>query len=87
VVRREPGGSEAGGEATIAVRPEDIVVTEDPGQQHGPEPAVTDVSYLGDHYQYRFAVGGIQLTALSRHRLGGGAVQLRIPADVATVVR
>jgi len=56
------------------VRPEDIVVTENPVRHDGPEPAVLDVSYLGDHYQYRFAVGDIQLIALSSHRLGTGAI-------------
>jgi iron(III) transport system ATP-binding protein len=78
--------NEASAEATVAVRPEDIRVIENPGRHDGPEPAVLDVSYLGDHYQYRFAVGGIQLIALSSHRLGG-AIQLHIPPDVATIVR
>jgi iron(III) transport system ATP-binding protein len=73
--------------ATIAVRPEDIVMTEHPAAGHdGPEPAVLDVSYLGDHYQYRFGVGDIQLIALSSRRLGAGAIHLRIPPDVATLV-
>ncbi|HEY4852984.1 MAG TPA: ABC transporter ATP-binding protein [Streptosporangiaceae bacterium] len=79
-------GNEPSAEATIAVRPEDIVVTENPVPHDGPEPAVLDVSYLGDHYQYRFAVGDIQLIALSSRRLGTGAIQLHIPPDVATLV-
>jgi iron(III) transport system ATP-binding protein len=78
--------NEPSAEATIAVRPEDIMVTENPGRHDGPEPAVLDVSYLGDHYQYRFAVGDIQLIALSSHRLGTGAIQLHIRPDVATLV-
>ena len=86
VVRGNEPGSETSAEATIAVRPEDIVVIENPAQHQGPEPAVLDASYLGDHYQYRFAVGGIQLIALSSHRLGAGAIGLHIPPDVATLV-
>jgi iron(III) transport system ATP-binding protein len=83
----EPGANESSAEATIAVRPEDIVVTQNSARHDGPEPAVLDVSYLGDHYQYRFAVGDIQLIALSSRRLGAGAIQLHIPPDVATLVR
>jgi iron(III) transport system ATP-binding protein len=84
---QEPDAQEHSAQATIAVRPEDIVVIENPVQHRGPEPAVLDVSYLGDHYQYRFAVGGIQLIALCPHRLGTGAVQLHIPPNVARLVR
>jgi iron(III) transport system ATP-binding protein len=79
-------GGEPGAEATIAVRPEDIVVTENPARHDGPQPAVLDVSYLGDHYQYRLAVGDIQLIAVCSHRLGAGPIQLHIPPDVATLV-
>src|SRR5260370_33181876 len=53
--------NEPSAEETIAVRQEDIVVTESPVRHDGPEPAVLDAPDLGDHYQYRFAVGDSKL--------------------------
>jgi iron(III) transport system ATP-binding protein len=77
----------AGPTGTIAVRPEDVGImppSDAPGA--GPEGTVLDVSYLGDHYQYRVAVGAVQLTVRSQRPLAPGPVRLRIPPGAATFV-
>ncbi len=80
---------------TIAVRPEDIEissgVSEGSGVQlaapgTGTEASVLHASYLGDHYQYRVAVGTMQLSVHSQRPLAPGPVRLRIPPGVATFV-
>jgi iron(III) transport system ATP-binding protein len=81
------GEHHAGPTGTIAVRPEDIEIgppSDAPGT--GPEGTVLDVSYLGDHYQYRVAAGSVQLTVRSQRRLAPGPVRLRIPPGVATFI-
>ncbi|MFD2416567.1 ABC transporter ATP-binding protein [Amycolatopsis pigmentata] len=77
----DPG---AGPEATIAVRPEDIVLTTDPGD--GPEARVLDTSYLGDHYESQLALGALRLIVRTTARPAADALHVRIPAGVATFV-
>jgi len=91
----------AGPSGTIAVRPEDIEIGAafEPGTAAtgasgtagiagiaGPEGTVLDASYLGDHYQYRVAVGTVQLSVRSQRPLAPGPVRVRIPPGVATFV-
>jgi iron(III) transport system ATP-binding protein len=80
----------AGPSGTVAVRPEDIEISSAAGPGAfgpGPEGTVLAASYLGDHYQYRVAVGAVQLSVRSQHRLARGPVRLRIPPGVATFVQ
>ncbi len=82
-------GHHAGPSGTVAVRPEDIEISsaDEPGALGvGPEGAVLDASYLGDHYQYRVTVGTVRLSVRSQHPLAPGPVRLRIPPGVATFV-
>jgi iron(III) transport system ATP-binding protein len=84
-------GHHAGPEATVAIRPEDIEIVEHAMTEHADgaselEPNVLDVSYLGDRYQYRVAVGSIQLIVQSTRRLGTSAIGLRIPSGAATFI-
>jgi iron(III) transport system ATP-binding protein len=85
-------GAHAGPSGTIAVRPEDIEITaavqsQEPGPPGAdPEGAILDASYLGDHYQYRVAVGTVQLSVRSQRPLAQGPVRVRIPPGVATFV-
>jgi iron(III) transport system ATP-binding protein len=73
-----------GSPATVAVRPEDIVFTDAAGD--GPEPTILDTSYLGDHYQSRVSVGGLELIVRSRTRPSADTPRVRIPPAVATFV-
>ena len=83
-------GAHAGPSGTIAVRPEDIEISaaaQDPDEPGtGPEGTILDASYLGDHYQYRVAVGTVQLSVRSPRPLAQGPVRVRIPPGVATFV-
>jgi iron(III) transport system ATP-binding protein len=79
-------GRHDGPTATVAVRPEDIEISQAGTSQAGAEAAVLDASYLGDHYQYRVSVGAVQLSVHSQRPLAPGPVQLRIPPGVATFV-
>ncbi len=83
VVRGRHGG---GATATAAIRPEDIEIGLP--DESGPcaPGAVTDVSYLGDHYRYRVDLGSTQLTVDSQRQLGHGPVRLRIPPGAASFV-
>ena len=76
----------AGPSGTIAVRPEDIEISQPGPVGSGPAGTVLDASYLGDHYQYRVAVGAVQLSVRSQRPLAQGPVRLRIPPGVATFV-
>jgi iron(III) transport system ATP-binding protein len=76
----------AGPAGTIAVRPEDIEITQPGAPGSGPAGTVLDASYLGDHYQYRVAVGTVQLSVHSGRPLAPGPVRVRIPPGVATFV-
>jgi iron(III) transport system ATP-binding protein len=79
-------GHHDGPHATIAVRPEDIEISQLGAPGAGSEASVLDASYLGDHYQYRVAVGAVQLSVHSQRPLAQGPVRLRIPPGVATFV-
>jgi iron(III) transport system ATP-binding protein len=79
-------GRHDGPTATVAVRPEDIEISQADTSQAGAEATVLDASYLGDHYQYRVSVGAVQLSVHSQRPLAPGPVQLRIPPGVATFV-
>ena len=76
----------AGPIGTIAVRPEDIEISQPGARGGGPAGTVLDASYLGDHYQYRVAVGTVQLSVRSQRPLAQGPVRVRIPPGVATFV-
>jgi len=76
----------AGPNGTIAVRPEDIEISQPGAPGGGPAGTVLDASYLGDHYQSRVAVGTVQLFVRSQRPLAQGPVRVRIPPGVATFV-
>jgi iron(III) transport system ATP-binding protein len=75
-----------GPSGTIAIRPEDIEISQPGAVGSGPAGTVLDASYLGDHYQYRVAVGTVQLSVRSQRPLARGPVRIRIPPGVATFV-
>jgi iron(III) transport system ATP-binding protein len=75
-----------GPSGTIAIRPEDIEISQPGAVGSGPAGTVLDASYLGDHYQYRVAVGTVQLSVRSQRPLAQGPVRVRIPPGVATFV-
>jgi iron(III) transport system ATP-binding protein len=79
-------GRHDGPTATVAVRPEDIEISDldDTGPETGG--TVLDASYLGDHYQYLVAVGTMRISVHSQRQLAHGPVRLRIPPGVATFV-
>ncbi|HEX8006882.1 MAG TPA: ABC transporter ATP-binding protein [Trebonia sp.] len=79
-------GRHAGLTATVAIRPEDIEISELDGTGPGTEGTVLDASYLGDHYQYLVAVGTMHLGVHSQRQLAYGPVRLRIPPGTATFV-
>ena len=79
-------GRQDGPTGTIAVRPEDIEISEHDTPAAGTEASILHASYLGDHYQYRVAVGSAQLSVRSHRQLARGPVRLRIPPGVATFV-
>jgi len=79
-------GRHDGPTGTIAVRPEDIEIGEHDTPAAGTEASILHASYLGDHYQYRVAVGSAQLSVRSHRQLAQGPVRLRIPPGVATFV-
>jgi ABC-type Fe3+/spermidine/putrescine transport system ATPase subunit len=70
----------------VAVRPEDIDISPLDAPGTGTEASVLDASYLGDHYQYRVAVGSVQLYVQSPRPLAQGPVRVRIPPGVANFV-
>jgi len=79
----------AGPSGTIAVRPEDIEISPaaEPGAAgNGPEGTVLGATYLGDHFQYRVAVGMVRLSVRSQRPLAQGPVRVRIPPGVGTFV-
>jgi iron(III) transport system ATP-binding protein len=81
-------GGHRGPAATIAVRPEDIEICNDPdlGEPGGVRGTLLDASYLGDHYQYLVAVGATRVSVSSRRELASGPVSLRIPPGTAAFV-
>jgi iron(III) transport system ATP-binding protein len=78
-------GRHDGPTGTIAIRPEDIEISEHDAPA-GTEASILHTSYLGDHYDYRVAVGSLQLSVRSHRQLAQGPVRLRIPPGVATFV-
>jgi iron(III) transport system ATP-binding protein len=79
-------GRHDGPSGTIAVRPEDIEISQSDMPGPGTEASILHASYLGDHYHYRVAVGTVQLTVHSQRPLAQGPVRLHIPPGVATFV-
>jgi iron(III) transport system ATP-binding protein len=79
-------GHHDGPSGTVAVRPEDIEISRLDAPGAGSEASVLDASYLGDHYQYRVAVGSLRLSVHSQRPLAQGPVRVHIPAGVATFV-
>ena len=77
----------AGPSGTIAIRPEDIQISQPGAPGSGPAGTVLDASYLGDHYQYRVALGTVQLLVRSQRPLARGPVSVHIPPGVATFVQ
>ncbi|HZE51196.1 MAG TPA: ABC transporter ATP-binding protein [Jatrophihabitantaceae bacterium] len=73
-----------GADVTIAVRPEDIALSADPGA--GPEATLLDTSFLGDHYQSRLALGDVELIVHTSTRPDPDALHVHIPPGVATLV-
>jgi iron(III) transport system ATP-binding protein len=87
-----PGGIKVTGSiskpgiATVAVRPEDIEVSQSKPASWGPEATVVNVSFQGERYHYRLAVGSVQLEVHSRRPLLSGPLRVRIPPGSATFV-
>jgi iron(III) transport system ATP-binding protein len=81
-------GEHKGPSATIAVRPEDIEISNDRdlGATDSVGGIVLDASYLGDHFQYLVAVGATRISVSSQRELTSGPVWLRIPPGTATFV-
>jgi iron(III) transport system ATP-binding protein len=77
----------AGPSGTIAIRPEDIQISQPSTPGSGPAGTVLNASYLGDYYQYRVAVGTVELLVRSQRPLARGAVSVHIPPGVATFVK
>ncbi len=77
----------AGASGTIAVRPEDVEISQSHSAGSGAAGTVLDASYLGDHYQYHVAVGTVQLSVRSQRPLAPGPVSVRVPPGVATFVQ
>jgi iron(III) transport system ATP-binding protein len=83
-------GTSPGPEATAAVRPEDIEISQPGDARPGAgsiEGTVLDATYLGDHYQYIVALGSLRFSVHTQRQLDRGPVRLRIPPSVATFVR
>ena len=78
---------QAGPRGTIAIRPEDIQISQPSTPGSGPAGTVLNASYLGDYYQYRVAVGTVELLVRSQRPLARGAVSVHIPPGVATFVK
>src|SRR4030081_3691126 len=79
-------GHHTGPEATVAIRPQDIEIHEHADGFTAAEPIVLDVSYLGDRYQYRVAVGRAELVVQTTRRIATDGLRVRIPPGVATFV-
>jgi iron(III) transport system ATP-binding protein len=79
-------GHHTGPEATVAIRPQDIEIHEHADGFTAAEPIVLDVSYLGDRYQYRVAVGQAELVVQTTRRIATEGLRVRIPPGVATFV-
>jgi iron(III) transport system ATP-binding protein len=79
-------GQHDGPTATVAVRPENIKISQAGASAVGALATVVDASYLGDHYQHRVSVGTVHLSVHSQRPLAPGPVRLYIPPGVATFV-
>jgi iron(III) transport system ATP-binding protein len=72
-----------GAEATLALRPEHIEVSQ---TDDGWEATIEHVSFLGDRYHYRVRRGGQSLTVQTHRRLDEGTIHLTIPPGAPTLV-
>jgi iron(III) transport system ATP-binding protein len=77
-------GLRDGDSVTAAVRPEDLSLTGDP--LDGPMVTVLDSSYLGDHYQTRVTVGGLELTVHTDRRPAVDPMHLRLRQGAVSLV-
>jgi ABC-type Fe3+/spermidine/putrescine transport system ATPase subunit len=77
-------GLRDGDSVTAAVRPEDLALTDDP--HDGPLVTVLDSSYLGDHYQTRVTVGGLELIVHTDRRPATDTAHLRLRQSAITLV-
>jgi iron(III) transport system ATP-binding protein len=77
-------GLRDGDSATAAARPEDLSLSDDP--RDGPMVTVLDSSYLGDHYQTRVTVGGLELIVHTDRRPAADTVHLRLRQGAITLV-
>jgi iron(III) transport system ATP-binding protein len=97
--RRPPllvAGSDAplGAGVTIAIRPESIHLVETSDDRHldvvppanALDVSVTEVSFLGDHYEYALAAGSIELIAQSQKNVAAGVVTAMIEPSACAVV-
>jgi iron(III) transport system ATP-binding protein len=74
-----------GSEASIALRPERIEVSQHPDT--GWPATIEHASFLGDRYHYRARVGSQLLILRTARRLDGDTVWLTIPRSAPTLVR
>jgi ABC-type Fe3+/spermidine/putrescine transport system ATPase subunit len=76
---------------SVAIRPEAIHLTTN-GASGGPATAnrfdvtVTDVSFLGDHYEYRLRAGDLTIVAQSPHQVGSIGLQAVVDPDACRLV-
>jgi iron(III) transport system ATP-binding protein len=78
----------AGANLTVAIRPEDVEITQAFNYRSRGWTAglVVEETYLGDRYQYLVEVGAGILTAQTRERAALGSVQIRVRDGAASIV-
>jgi iron(III) transport system ATP-binding protein len=84
-------GPPASGTVSVAIRPEAIHLTTN-GTSGGPAGAnrfdvtVSDVSFLGDHYEYRLRAGDLTIVAQSPQQVGDSGLQAVVDREACRLV-
>jgi ABC-type Fe3+/spermidine/putrescine transport system ATPase subunit len=73
------------GPATIAIRPQDVRLTDDPHPAGWPA-SIVDVTFLGESYLYTLRIGAQALTALSVSRLATPTVRISLAEGAASII-
>jgi iron(III) transport system ATP-binding protein len=87
-IRSRAHGLEQGTEVRVGIRPEDIAFLDASAENRSSSiPAnISDVTYLGECYQYTLESNGVEITAKSLSGQGtSGAVRIEFPADALMV--
>ena len=77
-------GLRDGDPVTAAVRPEDLALSDDP--RDGPIVSVLDSSYLGDHYQTRVTLRGLDLIVNTDRRPAANTMHLHLRQGAIALV-